>query len=93
MTIFRSLNHLYAQLVDDSTAHTISAVSTLSKDLRAGLQGTKDKKQVAKFLGQAIAKRAMEKKIQKVVFDRSGYLYHGVVKALADGAREGGLIF
>lgn len=93
LTIYRSLNHLYAQVVDDVHGKTLVAASTLSKDLREEFKQVKGHREVAKKLGVAVAKKAIEKNVKKVVFDRNGYLYHGVVKALADGAREGGLEF
>ncbi len=93
LIVYRSLHHLYAQVVDDSRAATIATASTLMKDIRQDLQSVKSRKERAKRVGLEIAKRAIEKKVQHVVFDRNGYLYHGVVKSLADGAREGGLKF
>jgi large subunit ribosomal protein L18 len=93
LTVYRSLNHLYAQIVDDSHATTIVTASTISKDFREQLQSVKGRKNLAKRIGLEVAKRATEKNIKRVVFDRNGYLYHGVVKSLADGAREGGLEF
>ena len=92
LSVFRSAKHIYAQLVVDSTGSTILAASTLSPDLRAEL-GDLDKSDAAKKVGQWIGKKAIEKNIQRVVFDRNGFLYHGRVKALADGARESGLVF
>ena len=92
LSVFRSAKHIYAQLVVDSTGSTILAVSTLSPDLRAEI-GDLDKSDAAKKVGQWIGKKALEKNIQRVVFDRNGFLYHGRVKALADGARESGLVF
>lgn len=93
LTVFRSGRHGYAQLVDDAAGKTILSVSTLSKDARADLQAIKNPTERFKQLGILTAKRALEKNISRVVFDRNGYLYHGRVKALADGAREGGLKF
>jgi len=92
LSVFRSAKHIYAQLVIDSTGSTILAASTLSPDLRAEI-GDLDKSDAAKKVGQWIGKKALEKNIQQVVFDRNGFLYHGRIKALADGARESGLIF
>lgn len=92
LSVFRSAKHIYAQLVVDSTGSTILAASTLSPDLRAEI-GDLDKSDAAKKVGQWIGKKAIEKNIQRVVFDRNGFLYHGRVKALADGARESGLVF
>jgi large subunit ribosomal protein L18 len=92
LSVFRSAKHIYAQLVIDSTGSTILAASTLSPDLRAEI-GDLDKSDAAKKVGQWIGKKALEKNIQRVVFDRNGFLYHGRIKALADGARESGLVF
>jgi large subunit ribosomal protein L18 len=92
LSVFRSAKHIYAQLVVDSTGSTILAASTLSPDLRAEI-GDLDKSDAAKKVGQWIGKKALEKNIQRVVFDRNGFLYHGRIKALADGARESGLVF
>ncbi len=93
LTVYRSLHHIYAQLVDDLQARTLVAASTLSPDLKDGLKGTKGMKEIAKKVGMSVAKKAIEKNIKQVVFDRNGYLYHGVVKSIADGAREAGLKF
>jgi len=93
LVVFRSIKHLYVQVVDDLQMKTLSSASTLSADVKNTLQEVKDKKSIAKQVGLAIAKKAKEQNIKKVVFDRNGYLYHGVIKALADGAREGGLEF
>lgn len=92
LSVFRSAKHIYAQLVIDSTGSTILAASTLSPDLRAEI-GDLDKSDAAKKVGLWIGKKALEKNIQRVVFDRNGFLYHGRIKALADGARESGLVF
>jgi large subunit ribosomal protein L18 len=88
--VFRSNKHLYAQLIDDVKGHTLVSASTLEEELQGKASDTIDG---AKVLGGLLAKRALAKNIQNVVFDRSGYLYHGRIKALADGAREGGLKF
>lgn len=90
--VFRSNKHIYAQVISDDQGKTVAAVSTLSKDLAATV---KDKKGVetAKQVGLALAQACKAKNITKVVFDRNGFLYHGRVKAVADGAREGGLEF
>jgi large subunit ribosomal protein L18 len=93
LTVFRSGKHGYAQIVDDASGKTLLAVSTLSKDVRATLQAIKNPTERYKQLGVITAKKALEKNISLVVFDRNGYLFHGRVKALADGAREGGLKF
>ncbi len=91
LTVFRSLNHIYAQLVDDLTGRTILTVSSLDKELVP--KGGKGKLEASKKVGKQIAALAKEKGIDRVCFDRGGYLYHGRVKAVADGAREGGLNF
>ncbi len=90
LSVFRSNKHLYAQLVDDAKGHTLVAASTLEEEFKDKLGGTIEG---AKTVGNLVAKRALAKKISLVVFDRSGYLYHGRIKAVADAAREGGLKF
>ena len=92
LSVFRSAKHIYAQVVIDSTGSTILSASTLSPDLRAEIDDL-DKSDAAKKVGQWIGKKALEKNIQRVVFDRNGFLYHGRIKALAEGARESGLVF
>ena len=92
VTVFRSLKHIYAQVVDDGSGATLLTVSSLSKEVRDELKGLK-KSERAKKVGTLVAKKCLEKKIDKVVFDRNGNLYHGRVKALATGAREAGLKF
>src|SRR3990172_1691281 len=93
LTIYRSAKHIYAQIIDDTTGKTLVSASTLSKDLREDVKNVKSSVEICKLVGKHAAKRALEKKIQQVVYDRNGYLYHGRVKAVADGAREGGLKF
>jgi len=93
LSVFRSGRHGYAQIIDDTQGKTLVSVSTVSKGLRSDLSSIKNPTERYKQLGILTAKRALEKNITTVVFDRSGYLYHGRVKALADGAREGGLKF
>jgi large subunit ribosomal protein L18 len=93
LTVFRSLNHMYAQLVDDLAGRTILTVSSLDKDVAPNLGSVKGKIAASKAVGKQLAAKAKEKGIERVCFDRSGYLYHGRVKAVADGAREGGLNF
>ncbi|HLL70525.1 MAG TPA: 50S ribosomal protein L18, partial [Pyrinomonadaceae bacterium] len=88
LTIYRSLNHIYAQIIDDVEGRTIAAASTTEKDLRGATGGNID---AAVRVGRAIAERALSNGIEQVVFDRGGYRYHGRVKALADAAREAGL--
>jgi large subunit ribosomal protein L18 len=92
LTVFRSAKHIYAQVVDDVAGSTIAHASTLSKDVRDGLDEA-NKTDAAKKVGAAIAKLLLAKGISKIVFDRNGYLYHGRVRALADAAREAGLKF
>ena len=88
LAIYRSLNHIYAQVIDDRLGKTLVSASTTEKDLRGGGGGNLD---AARRVGQVIAERAIAKGIEQVVFDRGGYLYHGRVKALADAARAAGL--
>ena len=88
LNVYRSLNHIYAQVIDDQKGETLASVSTLSLKLKTGGNVAS-----AKEIGKAIAEKAVEKGIKKVVFDRGGYLYHGRIKALADAAREAGLEF
>lgn len=90
LNIFRSSKHMYAQIVDDTKGVTLAAASTNENELTVGNGGNIE---AARKVGELIAARAKEKGVEKVVFDRSGYLYHGRVKALADAAREGGLEF
>lgn len=92
LVVYRSLNHVYAQVVDDMAGRTLVAASTLEKVLREGLPHCGDTK-AARVVGKAIAERAKEKGITTVVFDRAGFRYHGVVKELAEAAREAGLRF
>jgi large subunit ribosomal protein L18 len=92
LVVYRSLNHVEGQLVDDSRGVTLLGISTLSADVRDGVSSLK-KAERGRAAGKMLAERAREKGITKVVFDRGGYLYHGRVKAFADGAREGGLEF
>jgi large subunit ribosomal protein L18 len=92
LNVFRSLKHIYAQAVEDTTGKTLASASTLSSELKGSLRYPGNV-EAAKKVGELIAKKCLEKGIQKVVFDRSGYLYHGRIKALAEAARAGGLIF
>jgi large subunit ribosomal protein L18 len=92
LAVFRSLSHIYAQVIDDSASHTLAASSDLDADVRKGLNG-KNKTEVAALVGESIARKAGEKGVKSVVFDRGGFKYHGRVKALADGARKAGLTF
>ena len=92
LCVYRSLSQIYAQIIDDTKGVTLASASTLDNEVKALCQG-KSKSEQAKIVGQTIAKRALEKKISELVFDRGGYIYIGRVQALADGAREAGLKF
>jgi large subunit ribosomal protein L18 len=92
LAVYKSLKHIYAQIIDDTKGVTLVAASTLDKELRPRLPEL-TKTEEAREVGRLIAKRALEKGIKKVVFDRGGFIYHGRIKALAEGAREGGLEF
>lgn len=91
--VFRSTRHIYAQIIDDSQGKTLVSASSLSKTLKDEVKAAATENDVCKLVGKVAAKLALEKKITQVVFDRSGFLYHGRVKAVADGAREAGLKF
>ena len=92
LAVFRSNNHMYAQIIDDTVGNTLVAASTLQKEVKAELEKTNNV-DAAAYLGTVIAKRAIEKGINTVVFDRGGFIYQGKIKALADAAREAGLEF
>ena len=92
LNVFRSLSEIYVQVIDDQKCNTLVSASSVDKELRAEMKG-KNKTEQAKLVGEAVAKRAKSKGIEAVVFDRGGFRYTGRVKALADGAREGGLQF
>lgn len=92
LSVFRSLNHIYAQVIDDIKGQTLASASTVDPEINNNLDG-KAKRSQAEIVGQAIAKRAIEKGVQQVVFDRGGYKYSGRVQALADAARKEGLKF
>ena len=92
LSVFRSLNHIYAQVIDDVSGHTLVAASTLDAEIKDKLD-SKNKKGKAELVGALIGKRALAKEISQVVFDRGGYNYHGRVKALAEAARSAGLRF
>ncbi len=92
LAVFRSNDHMYAQIIDDVAGNTICAASTAEKEAKAELEKTNNV-EAAAYVGKVIAKRAQEKGIKQVVFDRGGYIYHGKVQALADAAREAGLDF
>ena len=89
LSVFRSAKHIYAQIIDDVNGVTIVAASSMDKEF----EGLGSNKEAAKKVGEAVAKKALDKGVEEVVFDRSGYIYHGRIQALADGAREGGLKF
>jgi len=91
LCVFRSNKHIYGQLIDDNRGHTLAAASTNDAEMKA--RASASKKEAAREVGRLLAQRAREAGIERVVFDRAGYLYHGRVKALAEGAREGGLQF
>ena len=91
LTVFRSSKHIYAQVIDDTKSVSLAAASTLSKDLASETEKTK--REMAELVGASIAKACLARGITKVVFDRNGYIYHGRVQALADGARKAGLDF
>jgi len=92
LNVFRSLSHIYAQVVDDSQGHTLVSASTIDPEVEARLRGL-TKTEQASVVGKVLAERALSQGISRVVFDRGGYAYHGRVRALADAAREGGLEF
>ena len=92
LAVFRSNSHMYAQIIDDTVGNTLVSASTLQKDVKAELEKTNNV-EAAAYLGTVIAKKAIEKGITSVVFDRGGFIYHGKIKALADAAREAGLNF
>ncbi len=92
LAVFRSNQHMYAQIIDDTAGNTLVAASTLEKDVKAELEKTNNV-EAAAYLGTVIAKKALEKGIKEVVFDRGGFIYHGKIAALAEAAREAGLEF
>jgi large subunit ribosomal protein L18 len=92
LSVFRSNKHIYCQVIDDDSGVTLASVSSQTETVKAAADG-KDKTELASLVGQAIAERCKEKNIGTVVFDRNGFIYHGRVKAVAEGAREGGLKF
>jgi large subunit ribosomal protein L18 len=93
LTVYRSLNDIYGQIIDDVSGKTILSISSISKEVREEIAATKTKVAKSTVIGKVLAQKAIEKNISTVVFDRNGYLYHGRVKALAEGARAGGLKF
>ncbi len=92
LSVYRSNEHMYAQIIDDTKGHTLVSASTNEKDVKAALKHTNDK-EAASYVGKLIGERAVEKGVKTVVFDRGGFIYHGKVQALADAAREAGLEF
>jgi large subunit ribosomal protein L18 len=92
LSVFRSANHIYAQVIDDAQGATLVAASTLSPEIATQRDGKK-KTELAGLVGKLIAEKCLARQIERVVFDRNGFIYHGRVKAVADGAREGGLQF
>ncbi|RKY89892.1 50S ribosomal protein L18 [candidate division KSB1 bacterium] len=93
LTVYRSLKNITAQLIDDENNRTLLTVTSLSKEVKSNLKNEKGKIEISRIVGKMLAEKARKMKFEKVSFDRSGYKYHGRVKALAEGAREGGLIF
>lgn len=93
LTVHKSLRYIYAQVIDDQAGRTLAQASSLEGEVRGGLEGSAATKAAAKAVGAKIAERAKAQGVEQVVFDRGGYVYHGKVKELADGAREGGLRF
>lgn len=91
LSVYRSLKHIYAQVIDDTQGFTLAAAASTEKSVQEN-KDLKDKTAVANFIGKLVAQRALEKGIQQVVFDRNGFLYHGRVKAVSEGAREFGLV-
>jgi len=92
LCVFRSLNHIYAQVIDDSQGHTLASASTLDSEIKSAVVG-KTKTGKSELVGSLVAKRALSKGVNKVAFDRGGFKYHGRVKALAEAARQEGLKF
>jgi len=92
LTVFRTTKHIYAQIIDDTAGYTLASASTVEKEAKKNLVKG-ERATIANLVGKSIAERAIKKGVQKVIFDRNGFLYHGRVKALSDGAREAGLNF
>ncbi len=93
LAVFKSARHLYAQLIDDAAGHTLAAASSRESAIAKQLEGSGSTRQAARLVGESIAERALANGIQKVVFDRGGYIYHGRVRQVAEGARKNGLQF
>ena len=92
LSVYRSLGHIYAQVIDDTKGHTVAAATSTDKEVVSSVEG-KTKSEKSHLVGKILAQRALAANVSSVVFDRNGFMYHGRVKALADGAREGGLQF
>jgi large subunit ribosomal protein L18 len=92
LSVFRSARHIYAQVIDDTAGHTMAAASTMDKDALSGSK-FENKVEAAKFIGKLVGERAIGKGVREVIFDRNGFLYHGRIKSLSEGAREAGLVF
>jgi large subunit ribosomal protein L18 len=93
LAVYRSLNHIYVQVIDDVTGRTLASASSTHKDVKSRLGAAKGKVEKSRIIGELVAERAKSAGVTKVAFDRGGYLYHGRVQALAEGARKGGLEF
>jgi large subunit ribosomal protein L18 len=93
LVVYRSLKHIYGQLIDDNSQKVLLSASNIAKDLKAQVSKAKNKTEASYMIGKSLGEAAGKKKIKNVIFDRNGYLYHGRVKAFAEGAREGGLDF
>ncbi len=93
LSIYRSLNNIYGQVIDDTSGKTLASASSLSKEIAEDIKSAKGKTAKSKLVGKLVAQKAVEQKISTVVFDRNGFRYHGRVQAFAEGAREGGLKF
>jgi large subunit ribosomal protein L18 len=93
LVVYRSLKHIYGQLIDDGSQKVLLSASNITKDLKTQVGKAKNKTEASFIIGKSLGEAAGKKKIKNVIFDRNGYLYHGRVKAFADGAREGGLNF
>jgi len=93
LAVFKSLKHIYAQVIDDQQGHTLVQASTLDPEIKGKLEGASSNKAAARLVGEAVASRAKEKGLSRVVFDRGGYIYHGKIQEVAEGARSKGLEF
>ena len=93
LVVFRSLRYIYGQIIDDSNNKVLASISNISKSVQSEAKKAKSKTEASKMLGKMLGEQAVKNKIETIVFDRNGYLYHGRIKAFAEGAREGGLKF